>query len=297
MRYFVFDLLAALAIAFLSTGAYAVHQWRSGAYLNNISNSEVFFAARNCRTQFDTRTIVLGDSVANQLFSNRVLNTEPQSLTSNGSVTMAGHYLLARQAIERNPQIERIVLILHPQCLGIDLRNWWAFHLFAKPFAVDGFSPDMHEVAHQQLDELPFVWLVNLPQVRVGNWSPPQWFFQNQHDEIFPLLTRVSLMDFIQTCRNQSIEFTMIAPPVSPSQSNLIDRLKTELIEDPDVGDLMRNYFASIRYAEEDAFCDGMHLNKPMDFLSWYIPFFDEPLSRDDWRVHSLMCRCQEPLK
>ncbi len=75
--------------------------------------------------------IYLGDSVGGQFFHNI---SHESHLTSNGSIFMAGHYILAYNAVSKNKHIKTIVLITTPITIGHKFENNRTYNNFIKPF-------------------------------------------------------------------------------------------------------------------------------------------------------------------
>ena len=105
---------------------------------------EVFQAIKVCTSPNpDARVLVLGDSVANQVFHTRPMpGPDVAVATCNQAVTPLGNRLLLDRWLPLNPQAEEVVYALLPGSLRNDGRREFTFHYFICPFAETGLLDD-----------------------------------------------------------------------------------------------------------------------------------------------------------
>ena len=295
MRRFLLELSACLVIAFVTTWSLAVRRWESGGFLDRINNPEVFRAARKCQSRFDAKTLVLGDSVAIQLFNNQVEGIDPTSLATNGGVTLAGQYVMLRQAIRANPQLEQVILILHPLSFRMELRNPFSYHLFVKPFYRKPFLEDFTPTARRQVESLPLSWLAVVPQVRISNWSPyaPRRELESATD-VLVTFNREFLEKMIQLTNEHGIELQILSPPLDRQHQDIVQKLAAETDPEDPSSEILQRYLASVFYVDASEFCDGVHLNQPIKFVPQYDHYMKPDLVAEHWNVESQACRCDD---
>lgn len=76
----------------------------------------------------DSTMLIIGDSIANQLFSGLQANN-PQTaiLTSNAALMITGQYLLAEEYIKNHPDATDIFLVIHPLPLTRTFDTEWGY--------------------------------------------------------------------------------------------------------------------------------------------------------------------------
>lgn len=105
---------------------------------------EVFRAVRVCSSAApEARTLVLGDSVANQIFATGPAMTGPVAVaTCNAAVTPLGNRILLDRWLALNPQTEQVVYVSLPGTLANDGGPEFTFHYLLFPFAESGLFED-----------------------------------------------------------------------------------------------------------------------------------------------------------
>ena len=291
-RRLVVDLIATAVLVTLTTGAVAVYRYRSGTYVHRINNPEVFECALAAQRPTEATTLVLGDSVAIQLFPNHAGIGDPVSLATNGSITLAGQDLLLREFASHNRSLRHVVLILTPFCLQIDLDTQFTYHLFLKPFDTPVYRRHMSQLAQTAIDRFPASSIVAVPQIRTGNWSPPIRPIRYA-DNTPPLssFNREHLERMVRFCQRHAIQFSFVAPPVSPHYPGLVDRLRLQVQSDPSISRplqvILEDYLDTIRFAPLSQFKDTIHLVDPRQHFLDLQPYFTMPIDLDHWHAEA----------
>ncbi|MBQ6102539.1 MAG: hypothetical protein IJL06_02595 [Kiritimatiellae bacterium] len=122
---------------------------------------EVFRAIRVCTSAAPgARTLVLGDSVANQIFATGPAVTGAvAAATCNQAVTPLGNRILLDRWLALNPQAEEVVYVALPGSFANDGLPEFTFHYLLFPFAetglFDGAPPDTLAHLRRRFGRLP----------------------------------------------------------------------------------------------------------------------------------------------
>lgn len=99
------------------------------------TNSEDFMAGSGLLSHFarareanDSTVLIIGDSIANQLFWGlQVNNPKTDILTSNAALMITGQFLLAEEYIKNHPDATDIFLVIHPLPLTRTFDTEWGY--------------------------------------------------------------------------------------------------------------------------------------------------------------------------
>ena len=121
----------ALAILLLCESMY----FYSGHYQEKVNGWEVYAAIRKSKQNSNVKRLLLGDSVAMQIYPCDKEYNDMVSLACNQAITMAGYYFLLDNYIESNNNTlpENVILFINPLTLGSNM-DQFAYHYFLKPF-------------------------------------------------------------------------------------------------------------------------------------------------------------------
>ena len=263
-------LLAILATALAATLALS-------AYSGPVSKRfgpEVFRAIRVCTSVAPgARTLVLGDSVANQIFATGPAVTGSVAVaTCNQAVTPLGNRILLDRWLALNPQTEQVVYVSLPGTLANDGGPEFTFHYLLFPFAESGLfedaSPKTLGHFRRRFGRLP-----------LDNASVRHLLYRN--DRLYDLYERrivrrpepvpggglpeivvENLRAMRDACAARDVRFRLAFPPVredrKPSAAYLT-RLADQLRDIcPEIDDLVAN----LRAEPPEHFRDDVHLTR-----------------------------------
>ncbi len=268
-------LLASMALAIsaiLATTAYR------GLPKKKKYGAEVFRAIKVCSASNpQSHTLVLGDSVAYQIFGVRIdPETDDANLAGvavaacNQAVTPLGNRILLDHWLERNPQATRVVYVLMPMSLRNDGSRKFTFHYFIYPFATTGLLDGGYGeiIAHlcSKFGSLP-----------VKNKSFRNLLYRNErlyelYERHFagdrtrdpegglPPMVLKQLMAMQEACVARGVEMRIAFSPLShPVSEEYKSRLVAQLGQTfPDIGESLAN----IRMEPSANFKDGIHFTR-----------------------------------
>ena len=257
-------LAAVLAIA-LALSAYPEHP--SARF-----GGEVFRAIRTCtRATPAADTLVLGDSVANQIFGTGPhLPPRVAVAVSNQAVTPLGNRILLERWLALNPQAKQVVYVLLPWSLCNDGTRQYTFHYLIHPFAETGLLDDATEEVRGHLAR-------RFGRLVLSNRSLRHLLYRNDRLYDFyerhivrdpgvkdnvPELVVGQLRAMRDACAARGVRFRLAFPPVSfrkdPSaafRARCADALR-EIV--PEIDDLLAN----LRVEPDSNFRDGVHFTR-----------------------------------
>lgn len=240
---------------------------------------EVFRAIRVC-TSHDpqARTLILGDSVAYQLFGVRLHDGHDGDhldgvavAACNQAVTPLGNRILLDHWLSLNPQAKKVVYVAMPKSLANDGAKKFTFHYFIVPFQMTGLFND--KGYKEILDHLA----TRFGSLPVRNVSFMNLLYRNDRLYSFyenhlieeqnrdpgigiPEMALKQLRAMHDACESRGIQFQLAFPPLSnrPSQ-RFVARLEEQLKGIfPEIGNLL----SGLEIEPAGNFRDGVHFKR-----------------------------------
>jgi len=236
-----------------------------------LNGSEIYHSIRKSRGSFAPSTLILGDSVGYQLYPNIEMSSDFESLACNQGVSMVGHYIFAVEAGQRNPQIDRVILILHPHSLRNNLDQGYTFHYFLKPFYNKRYLPYFSDLALAQARKVPYSKLIALPQIVTSNWTATTHVdAPDRNSGLLSPISKQYLIKLIDWAEERQIELSIQSPHVNRDYQAEIERLSEFDRKEQELQPWLDLYFDSIAYLPSDAFVDAVHYALPTNFQTEY---------------------------
>jgi hypothetical protein len=213
----------------------------------------------------DAKYIVIGDSVAYQLFRGYE-NKDMLNLTTNQAISMAGQYVLLKSAIRNNP-IKVVVMVFKPQSFCNDLDQKFTYNYFVRPFYTvenyQNFTPHTLERVKSNIFSMLFL----TPFSKVSNiFSGIDYSLAHtDKSDVSLYLSGISseyMRKIYDMCRENNIKIVLLSPVVSNSKisSYKFERLKTQIAENG-LTDMFAKYFYKMLVLDDSYFLDDqVHL-------------------------------------
>ena len=268
-------LLKVLLLAFLAAGIAAA--LALSAYAGRTPKRfgpEVFRAIRVCTTADPgARTLVLGDSVANQIFATGPAATGAVAVaTCNQAVSPLGNRILLDRWLALNPQAEQVVYAALPGSFANDGAPAFTFHYLLFPFAetglLDGAPPETLAHLRRRFGRLP-----------IDNASVRHLLYRN--DRLYdlyerrlvrrpepvaggamPAIVAENLRAMRDACAARGVRFRLAFPPASAAKAPsaaFLARFAEQLRVDFPEADA---WLADFRTEPDDRFEDGVHFTR-----------------------------------
>jgi hypothetical protein len=209
-----------------------------------------------------TRVVLLGDSVANQLYFVGEDHGPVHSLAANQAIELPGMLALLQSSFRALPEGAThppVALAVVPWTFDHNLDQVFTYHYFIKVFNREphrsGFSPAVRE----WVDAWPRARWAALPLVRLSAWSPrgkpPDGRGWNL---AFDSLSRMAAL-----CRERGVPFRVVCPPIRADHLALVKASTATWPDHPELGSLLRDYLSTVITLPDDRFQDGAHYRDP----------------------------------
>jgi hypothetical protein len=236
--------------------------WRHGGLQRWAIGSEVYAALAAARAVVpDARAIVIGDSVAHQLYEAGRPVAGLHSLACNQAISFAGHYLLLKTFADRNEMRGRTVyLVVTPSAFAADLHDKYTFHYFLKPFYGWGEQPELTPLVRSRIAEVPYHLAALLPIVKMSSWSPG-WDEPPSPAPVSAVALE-SLVRMRELAAERGFTLRVVAPFVPPPAVATAERV-VAAVTAAGVGELLEGYAPEARVLPGASFVDPFHLRDP----------------------------------
>jgi len=273
MKHFVKQILIFGFVAALVIEAYPIYLWITGDYKNKVAGKEIYVSIGKSKKKNPAKKIILGDSVARQLFDNTKNNDTLNSLACNQAIGLVGHYILLNNYLDVGNRPDRIFLIMSPLSFSNNLDQTFTYHYFVKPFYKE-YYPLFTQEVKQQLDKIPHIQYHRFPNILTSNWAPN---YGNDHFNDSVFISPISidyLLKIDSLATKYNIRLTVLPVPTKKEYVDFINRLKIDELRKNNLDHLFSNYFDQILYLEDAHFKDQTHLKHPQDFTARYFKEF-----------------------
>jgi len=254
--------LCALGYVVKATYKATINEYRFG--------DEVFEAIEHSVANTGIENLILGDSVANQLFSRKyqLETTNFVYLASNQAITPIGNFALLKRYLVHNPQTKSVYYMALPQSLRNDGRADYTFHYMIYPFvetgAVDEF--DDIELSHFQqrfsssVFECKFIRRFIYADDNIYRIYH-QW--EKRHvpqasGKQIPALCERALLKMNSICKEHGAKFVLISSPVVDSSVENNQETVAHLIK-LGKGEVAKHYLDSQIQVSEEQLSDHIH--------------------------------------
>lgn len=271
---FILRLLIFSVVAFPFLAYESLFSYFSKTYEDRVYGNEIYVSLKKSNTKKKASILIIGDSVAKQLYDNDTYNGDVYSLACNQAVSLAGYYILLKKFIDHNKDQlpPRVILIIVPETFTNNLDQIFTFHYFLKPFYKAENKMYFTGTCVQQIKKIPFYYISQLPFVINNNWSPA---YNSKKDTSFKIISPISndyLIKIKQICASNHIDFDIYCPPIKLSHKEEIKNFSHNITEFKKCGleQKFQSYFAMATFLPDSLFQDHIHFKKryiPKDYF------------------------------
>lgn len=270
MKKFLYKVLLFVSLLAVSLHSIAFYLLWNDRYQDLVAAREVYHVISKSKSKNKGKTVLIGDSVARQIFNNRKHYNTIYSLACNQAISMAGHYFLVNNYLKSGNEIDTLFLFFNPFSFDNNLHQLTTYNYFIKPFYKEEYLPLFTENVNKQVAKIPFHEWSQYPPLLTCNWSPD---FSTEGDSGFTFLAPVSI-DYLNKIKELAVkhnfELILLPTPVSVEKKPLVEKLNKKEIVDNNFENEFKGYFESILYLEDDNFVDGVHLSDPEAYTFYY---------------------------
>jgi len=229
-----------------------------GIYNYN-SRNYLYTVIDKSNSNLNSDTVILGDSVGSQLYSNKQFN-----LSSSGATTLAGQYILLKNVLKKN-KINKVYILCVPSMLTSLPNTKLSYNGFIKPFYRKKYYSDITPCVNSVLRHQAFYLLYSLPMAKVL----PIFSLIDCSKNIMP--TNVGKYDivaeyiskFSELSISHNIDIKFICPPISIKFKNDFDITEfRSFVKRYDTCNMFSDYIASMLIIDDNFFREDMlHYN------------------------------------
>ena len=263
MKKFIINSIYFLLVLVLVVQIRPLYLLYKDKYQQTVAGNEIYYSIFKSKQKKKVKKILLGDSVGNQLFSNKKNNDTVNSLACNQSIGMVGQFLLLNNYINAGNEVDTVYMLYSPFSFRNNLDQVYTYHYFLKPFYREEYIPLFTETINKQIHKIPYYSFCRNPIILTSNWAPD---FISKDSIDFTFLSPVSV-EYLQKIKELSIKqhfkLIIIPPPTSLSKKQVIEKMNRDEITKANLAEEFKNYFNSFIYLPDNNFTDGTHLMKP----------------------------------
>lgn len=220
---------------------------------------KVYLISEKSKKKIASDTIFIGDSVGAQFFP---YTDSPNYIPVNGAILMSGQYIIMANAIETNPHLKCIVLVLRPESLGMQFDNPMSYNNFVKPFYLSKNFDYLSDSLKQKIETNRYAPFFKYPFFK---FLPLSDIDYSKNDLEVNSLSDTSieyLKKMMDLCEEKKITLRLLSPPLEQSflqKSNDWATMRKQ-VQTNQLEPLFKDYFKDIKYLSEEYFTDGVHL-------------------------------------
>jgi hypothetical protein len=241
-------------------------------YKHSGAGSEIYYSINKSeRKNKSSVKILLGDSVARQMFNNVASNDPIYSLACNQAIGMVGQFILLNNYLRAGNHVDTVYLLFTPFSFLNNLNDVYTYHYFLKPFYMNKYFPLFSQTVIDQIHKIPYYYLSRCPYVLTSKWAPD---FVSKDKIDYTFLSPISA-EYLIKIKALSIKygfrFVVMPTPTSLSNRRRIENMNKNEIVANNLQNEFRDYFKSIIYLDDSNFIsDGVHLINPLKYAEYY---------------------------
>ena len=278
MRKFIWKLILIITSSVISIAGVYVFMASLSKNMTGLAR-EVFFCIDKAEVNSGVPSVILGDSVCNQLWPQKEDSPNVTHLACNQAITPAGTYLLLNKYLQHNPQTREVFYIVRPQTLGNDLNLNYTYQYFVIPFVNDEsiklLDYDTITKLYERFGKF-FVLNDYAKQMLLNNNLLMQQYLnhvrhkseQTYNHRLSPTAI-IYLRKINALCSELNISLHVLPLPVPDTESNHGWELFSDDIKAYGLSGILGNFTEMIHYCPDEWYRDGSHF-KP-DVLKEHI--------------------------
>jgi hypothetical protein len=235
-----------------------------------VAGSEIYISINKSKHKGKTKKLLIGDSVANQLFSNIKNNDTINSLACNRAISMAGHFLLLNNYLNTGNQVDTVYMIFTPFSFLNNLDEVYTFHYFLKPFYTKEYMPLFTKTVHTQVHKIPFYYISKDPVILTSNWAPN---FKSKDDINYTFLSPISVeyLSKIKDLRDKyKFKLIILPTPTRISNKPFVEKINKNEITSTGLVNEFKDYFEKIIFIDDSNFMDNLHFKSKKEYVEYY---------------------------
>lgn len=247
-------------------------RWTGSEDYTNEAGREIVPLIEKVREEDGTTKLILGDSVCKQLFNGaeddlQQYNKDISIVGSNGAITMAGQYILAREYLEKHPETTDIYLFVLPESLARTFDRTLGYQYVVLPLQKTGTLQYLDTNTIEQLKEVYGRFALNKYFVKaVWKSSVNEKIYLNVLKNGAKSNSLVCGMDIADQyilkirdmCQKREVNFYLYPCPMDVGRLNDWDELN-EQYENSQMYQYFPDFMKKVVFYPSEEFGDGVH--------------------------------------
>jgi hypothetical protein len=276
MKKFINKIIIFFLFASIVCSAIPVFFWKTSLYEKFVAGKSSYQSIRESKKQKRQKKLIIGDSVANQLFPNTQTDSTLVSLACTQAIEICGHYLLLNNYMKAGNRVDTVFLIYTPGNFRWNLNQPYTFHYFVKPFYTEEYKPYFTKTVYEQIDKIPNYRMANILHIRTSNWTPN---FVSK-DSLINFISPISLEYLVRMkalAKQYRFQLILLAAPLSHSEKDFIDHtISPSEFAEYDLDKEFEYYINNVIYIDDSVLIDGLHFKK--EYIKQYTDMYREKL-------------------
>lgn len=252
--------------AIIVLSIYPLYLYNTGKFKKKVIDGGVYLSLEKSKKRGKYKKLIIGDSVAKQLFDNGVNDDSILSLACNQAISLAGQFILVKNFFGAGNIVDTVYLVYSPTSFKNNLTQIYTFNYFLKPF-YPYYKDQINSFALNQIKKNPLYFLSVLPQVKTSNWAPEFSKYDVTLILNYPLDTTFvsdisyQYLDSLHSiCREYGAHFEVLPTPVPKSKEKIIVDWKNNYLIKNNWQPQLSRYFDRVKYLNDTLFMpDGNH--------------------------------------
>jgi hypothetical protein len=227
-------------------------------YSLTLNGKEIIKAIYKSKKTKKIKKLLIGDSVAEQIYSVDNYNDSIYSLTCNQAITLAGQYCLLYTFLNNNKDNlpQEIILYYNPFSLQNNLDKF-AFHYFLKTFYYNNTFEDLlnNDIIKNRIQHIPYFYIAKFNIIKSINYSPI-YSLKNDASKLVSPISELYLNKIDSLCNAYKVPLKFLPSPIRISRKQEIENLK------PRGNKLIDEYYSKIIFMNDSLFQDPVHFKK-----------------------------------
>ena len=221
------------------------------------------------QTDDGTTKLLLGDSFAYQVFYHlQQYNSDFSFLASNGAVTMAGQYVIAKEYLDNHPEATDVYLIVLPESIGRTLDTKWGYQYAVLPFVetntLDEFDDNTVQIMKDVYGEFFLKEKIALAVDRSGINRKLYLNYKRNQTEGYVLKDYYELADqyickLANLCAERDVNFYFYPCPLSEAKREQVSEYES-IYSRSELCKIIPDYYDMIYYYPKAWSEDNTHL-------------------------------------
>ena len=270
MKKFIYNGLGFFLVFLIVSHAGPLYLFYTEKYKNSVAGSDIYYSISKSKKKNKSKKLLLGDSVANQMFTNTVYNGPINSLACNKAIGLAGQFILLDSYLKAGNKVDTVYLAFNPFSFKNNLNDLFTYHYFLKPFYTKEYENLFTKTVMDQIHKIPYVSIRRYPYILTSNWGPG---FISKDKAKYKFLSPIS-QEYLLKIKDLSIKYNfdllIIPVPVNISKKHELEKIHRDELVISDLKKEFDDYFEKIIYLHDSNFVDGVHLKNPGNIQKFY---------------------------